>query len=543
MIELVTMFLGGIALFLLGMKMLTDGLKLSAGDSLRNLLAHWTSTPAKGVMSGVLITAIVQSSSAVVFATIGFVNAGIMSLLQAVYVIFGSNVGTTITGWIVSAVGLNVNLQAFAMPLLALGMILWLGQEGSKRGGIGQALVGLSIFFLGIDVLKDSFQGLGDDIPFDALGESFSSRLLMLGIGIGLTTLMQSSSASIAIVITAVAGGFIPLHAGATMVIGADIGTTSTALFAVIGSTSAAKRTATAHVLFNVVTGVVAFFLVGIYLKAIAYAFGPEITVAATVALFHTMKKMTGLVLFIPFTGNLVAWLEKHFTGSERREDKPKYLDDTLLQTPSLAVSALVFELKRVGKKSRKAVRHVLKGDRTHKELHQYASTVEHLHLEVVAYIQKMHRLHMPPNLEYSLPQALRVLQYFREASEHALTALHIKEQNNIDESVRKELKLLEDAVLELTIACDSEMVGFSLEKVEELEDRVEATYNQVKIAILTYGGQEKISVQAMLNLHEMIRNYKRVADQLGKAAHHMDDFNKLIEHIPGEGPGMRTEE
>ena len=543
MIELVTTFLGGIALFLLGMKMLTDGLKLSAGDSLRNLLTHWTSTPTKGVMSGVLITAIVQSSSAVIFATIGFVNAGIMSLLQAVYVIFGSNVGTTITGWIVSTVGLNINLQAFAMPFLALGMILWLGQEGSKRGGLGQALVGLSIFFLGIDVLKDSFQSLGNDIPFEALGESFQSRLLVLAIGIGLTTLMQSSSASIAIVITAVAGGFIPIHAAATMIIGADIGTTSTALFAVLGSTSAAKRTATAHVLFNVVTGVVTFFLVGFYLNVIMSLFGPELSVAASVALFHTMKKMTGLILFIPFTAQLVSWLERHFTGSERREDKPKYLDDTLLQTPSLAVSALVFELKRVGKKSRKSVRHVLKYDRTHKELHQYVGTVENLHLEVVAYIQKMHRLNMPPNLEYSLPQALRVLQYFREASEHALTALHIKEQNNITEAIHQELKLLEDAVYDLTLACDSETTGFSLEKVKECEDRVETTYNEVKIAILSFGGQEKISVQSMLNLHEMIRNYKRVADQLSKAAHHMDDYNKLIEHIPCEGPGMSSEQ
>lgn len=539
MVALVTMFLGGIALFLLGMKLLTDGLKLAAGDSLRNLLSHWTSTPIKGVMSGVLITAIVQSSSAVVFATIGFVNAGIMSLLQAVYVIFGSNVGTTFTGWIVSAVGLKINLQVFAMPLLALGMLLWLGQEGSKRGGLGQALVGLSLFFLGIDVLKDTFEGLGAEIPVEALGDSFTSRLLMLGIGIGLTTLMQSSSASIAIVITAAAGGFIPLHAAATMVIGADIGTTSTAMFAVIGSTSAAKRTATAHVMFNVVTGIVAFSFVGLYLKGIAFIFGHEMSIAASVAMFHTMKKATGLLIFMPFSRNFVAWLERHFVGSERAEDKPKYLDDTLLQTPSLAVSALVFELKRVGKKSRRAVRHVLKGDRTHKELHQYAETVDNLHMEVVAYIQKMHRLNMPPNLEYAMPQALRVLQYFREASEHALTALHIKEQNNIQDSIKQELHRLEEAVYDLTVACDSETTGFSLEKVEQLKEKVESIYNEVKIAILSHGSQEKISVQTMLNLHEMIRNYKRVGDQLGKAAHHMDNFNKLIEHIPGEGPGM----
>jgi len=287
---MIASFLGGIALFLLGMKMLTDGLKLSAGDSLRNLLARWTSTRTKGVLSGVLITAIVQSSSAVVFATIGFVNAGIMSLAQAVYVIFGSNVGTTFTGWIISLVGLQVDLQMIAMPILAIGVVLWLSREGSKSGGWGQALVGLSLFFLGIDVLKDTFMYLGEDIPFTDIGNTWASRLLMMGIGIGLTTLMQSSSATIAVVITAAAGGFIPLPAAAIMVIGADIGTTSTALFAVIGSTANAKRTATVHVLFNVVNGLIAFIFVDVYLAAIEMIVGDGFQVAMSIALFHTLK-------------------------------------------------------------------------------------------------------------------------------------------------------------------------------------------------------------------------------------------------------------
>lgn len=526
-------FLGGIALFLLGMKLLTDGLKLSAGDSLRNLLARWTSSATKGVLSGIMITGLVQSSSAVIFATIGFVNAGIMSLTQAVYVIYGSNVGTTFTGWIISSVGLQVDLQLAAMPALAIGMALWLGSGSTKRGALGQALVGLAIFFLGIDILKDAFDGLGSEIPFEAMGESWGSRLLMLLIGIILTTLMQSSSATIAIVITAVAGGFIPVQAGATMVIGADIGTTSTAIFAVIGATSAAKRSAAAHVLFNVVSGIIVFLFTGLFLSVIYAVFGQGLQVAFVIALFHTMKKLTGLALFLPFTPMLVKRLETMFTGAERKEEKPRYLDDTVLDTPAIAISALIFELKRIGRKSRSYVRHHLKGDCTEKELHTRLETIDNLQLATVAFIQKMHRTRMPSNLEYALPQALRVLQYFREAADHVTTAGHSKQANHLSDTLKVEIERLEKALIKLIKACDSEVQDFDIKKVQHLEAEFEKVYDEVKITILSAGSREELSIQHMFDLHEMIRNYRRVAEQLSKAAIHMDDFNQLIEHAP----------
>lgn len=530
---MIASFLGGIALFLLGMKMLTDGLKLSAGDSLRNLLARWTSSKTKGVLSGMLITGIVQSSSAVIFATIGFVNAGIMSLAQAVYVIFGSNVGTTFTGWIISLVGLKIDMQLIAMPILAVGVVLWLSREGSKSGGWGQALVGLSLFFLGVDVLKDTFMYLGEDIPFTSIGNTWASRLLMVGIGIGLTTLMQSSSATIAVVLTAAAGGFIPLPAAAIMVIGADIGTTSTALFAVIGSTANAKRSATVHVLFNVVNGLIAFLFVDVYLAAISFLTGDGFQVATSIALFHTLKKLTGLLILLPFSAALVSRLEKMYVKSERPETKPRYLDDTLLDTPSLAISALIFEIKRVGTKSRDTVRHVIANDLSHQEIHRRAKQVDELHLAVIEFIQKMTRLRMPENLEYSLPQALRVLQYFKEASDHALEVEHMMSTIALPEAVKVDIHQLSQELYHLSNACESEWMGFDIEQVNQLETHLEHTYNEVKMSILSAGSQMKYDVQTMLNLHELIRNYKRMADQLSKAARFMDDFNKLLEHEP----------
>ena len=170
LLHMVLSFAGGVALFLLGMKLLTDGLKLAAGQTLRTLLKRYTSTMVKGVLAGIMVTALVQSSSAVIFATIGFVNAGVMTLAQAIYVIFGSNVGTTLTGWIVATIGLNVDLQVLSMPMLAAGMGLWLSGENRHRGAWGQVLVGLAIFFLGIDILKDTFDNLGQIFQAETIG-------------------------------------------------------------------------------------------------------------------------------------------------------------------------------------------------------------------------------------------------------------------------------------------------------------------------------------------------------------------------------------
>jgi len=532
-------FAGGVALFLLGMKLLTDGLKVAAGDSLRNLLARWTSTVTKGILSGILITALVQSSSAVIFATIGFVNAGLMSLLQAVYVIFGSNVGTTFTGWIVASVGLKVDLQLLAMPFLAIGMALWLSSKGNRTGAFGQALVGLSIFFLGIDILKTTFEGLGDSIPMDDIGSGWRARLIMVAVGILLTTVMQSSSAAIAIVITAAAGGLVPVYAAAAMVIGADIGTTSTAILAVIGSTSNAKRTASAHVAFNVVSGLIVLLFINFYLDAISMAFGPELSIGFVIAIFHTMKKLTGLAIMLPVTGRLVGWLEQKFVEPESRQEDTKYLDDTVLHTPSIAVSALIFELKRVGRKSRKLVRRAVRGTRPSRELHEYLHALNGLNMKVADFIQKMQRSGLPPDTEYALPQALRVLQYFREASENGIEASSISVGELQVGRVREILDNFVELLAEFCRIADSEREGFSIEKVNEHKKRLDSAYDAAKMTLLDAGSRGQVTISRMMVLHDLIRHYRRITDQLTKAAVFMDDFNKLIEHVPGTGPRL----
>ena len=244
-----------LGLFLLGMRLMTDGLKYAAGSSLRRIIEESVSTRLRGIASGAFITSIVQSSSAVTVAAIGFVNAGLVDFGHAVSIVYGSNIGTTMTGWLVALLGFNINIKAFAIPAVGLGMFLRLVQRESRTAAFGDVLAGFGIFFIGIGVLKDAFAGLGQNLQLAGLGgEGAMAVVIFVGIGFLLTFLMQSSSASIAIILTAVAGNVISMPDAAAAVIGANVGTTTTAALSVIGATTDAKRLACAHVIFNIIT-------------------------------------------------------------------------------------------------------------------------------------------------------------------------------------------------------------------------------------------------------------------------------------------------
>ncbi|MBP6614013.1 MAG: Na/Pi symporter, partial [Aquabacterium sp.] len=228
--------LGGIGLFLLGMTMLTDGLKLAAGGALERILAAWTRTRLYGLLTGILVTALVQSSTAMTVAAIGFVNAGLLSFTSALWVVFGSNLGSSVTGWLVALIGFKFKIDAFALPFIGVGMALKLSGEGTRRGGLGGTLAGFGLLFLGIDLLKEGFGGLGPD-ALPEMGRDLGGMLLAVLVGLLLTVVLQASAATLTVVLTAVAGGMIPLEIGAAIVIGANVGTTLTGIVAAINAT------------------------------------------------------------------------------------------------------------------------------------------------------------------------------------------------------------------------------------------------------------------------------------------------------------------
>jgi len=218
--------IGGVGLFLLGMMLMTDGLKVAAGQSLKQLLERGTGTAVHGLLSGALLTALVQSSSAVTVAAIGFVNAGMLTLERSVWVVFGSNIGTTMTGWLVALVGFKIKIALFALPAIGVGMVLKLTGGDTRRGAVGLALAGFGLFFVGVSVLKDAFEGVAQTIDISGLyAEGLAGVLIFVGIGFLMTLLTQSSSAALSIALAAAAGNLVALEPAAAMVIGANIGT------------------------------------------------------------------------------------------------------------------------------------------------------------------------------------------------------------------------------------------------------------------------------------------------------------------------------
>ncbi len=293
--------LGGLGLFLVGMIMLTEGLRGLAGPALRDALARFTRTPLSGVVTGAVATAIIQSSSATTVAVVGFVGAGLLAFPQALGVIFGANLGTTATGWIIAILGFKLHLTEWVLPVVLAGALLRM--LGSARAGLlGAALMGFSLLFIGIDFMQTGmapFEGAltPDDFPDDTpLG-----RAELVLIGAVITAITQASGAGVAAALVALGAGSINFPQAAAMVIGMNVGTTCTAMLATLGGSAATRRTGWAHLIFNVVTGVVAFALLGPFTVLIESAVPKGDSQIALVS-FHTAFNLLGIALFLPFT-------------------------------------------------------------------------------------------------------------------------------------------------------------------------------------------------------------------------------------------------
>lgn len=425
---------GGLALFLLAMQMMTDGLKSFAGGSLKQLLGRFTSTPFKGVLAGILVTGLVQSSSAVTVATIGFVNAGLLTLRQALGVIYGTNVGTTITGWLVSLVGFGVRIETFALPILAVGVALRLIFSAKRTKGLGDALAGFGLFFLGLAILKDSFGALAESYGSAVAGASLGGNLLtFLLIGFVATVLTQSSSAAIAIILTAASGGIIDLQSAATAVIGANLGTTSTAIIAVLHATAHAKRLAVGHVLFNIITGAVALSLLPLLIwlvSQLAHLLDLEGSPALILALFHTVFNVLGVMIMLPLGSMLTNRLEKMFRSQEEETGRPQYLDATLAATPDLAVAALHAELRRLLGLVNHLVSDVAQGnDRSTTVIERKAAGMRGLVAAIADFVGTVRTESMSHEVGEQLARALRIARYLDESARLAATSMELRHE------------------------------------------------------------------------------------------------------------------
>ena len=350
---------GGLGLFLWGMHMLSQGLRLAAGGRLETVLARATGTRFRGLLSGAVTTAVVQSSSAVTVATIGFVNASLLTLGSAIWVLFGANLGTTATGWIVAFAGLKIDFSLLALPLIAAGAAMKLAGDKHRLSAWGEALAGFGMLFYGIVLMQSGFADVSANWQIPQVDGMAGIALQALA-GVAMTVVMQSSSASIAIALTAAQSGLIDITGAAAVVIGANIGTTVTAVLASIGATANAKRVAGAHVLFNLLTAVAAFVVLPWLVPAIVGALtwlGAGQAPATTLAIFNTVFNILGIVLIWPLAGYMTAWLQSRFKSDVSAGAVPQYLDKTTLLVPNLAIRALASELGRILALARESLR------------------------------------------------------------------------------------------------------------------------------------------------------------------------------------------
>ena len=531
---------GGLGLFLLGMWLMTDGLKLAAGNSLRRLLARWTGRPLRGLAAGALITSLVQSSSAVTVATIGIVNAGLMGLTEAVAVIYGSNIGTTMTGWLVALVGFKIHIKMLALPLVGAGMALRLLAPQRRAGALGAALAGFGVFFLGVDVLRSAFAGAA--LPLQALSAGGPGAVaLSLGAGVLVTVLMQSSSAAMALIITAAAAGVIPLASALAMVIGTNIGTTSTALLTTLGATSNARRAAAAHLLFNLLSALVALLLLPLFLLLIGNleeAGSLDLGTPVLLALFHTLFNVLGVAIMWPLTGRLVGELARRFRSAEEDEARPRYLDRNVVATPVLAMQALSMELTRVGGISLRMAKAAMSAEGSEgPRLGRDAQVLDRLVDAVGDFSAQMQRLHLPPELDDQLPNALRVSRYYTELAELTGEILEAQRELPSIEAVElaADISHFKGSVVDLLDGADAGAAGYdpqvSAAQLASLKDE----YQRLKSHLLRAGTAGELPVRRVVEHLDLFSHMRRLAEQAEKGARYLAALGATGVPAPGE--------
>ncbi len=360
----------GVAIFLFGMISLEEGFKAFSGGTLEKILQKSTDKLYKSIGFGVLATTIMQSSSLVSVLTISFLGAGLIGLAQGIGIVFGANIGTTTGAWLVAGFGLKVKISAYAMPMLVFGVIL-IFQKAKSLKGIGYILAGLGFLFLGIHYMKDGFEAFKSTIDLASFGGTGLKYLFIFtGIGIFATVVMQSSHATLVLIITALAVGQISYENALALAIGANVGTTITAIIGAMSSNIVGKQLAGAHLIFNVVTGLIAIIFMHQIMYAVDY-FSSIVGISnddytLKLAVFHTIFNVIGVVVMVPFIGKLVVFLEATLKAGGKKSDldtgvdSVRYLYDSVLELPATSMAAIIRETKHLYENSFEIIAHGL---------------------------------------------------------------------------------------------------------------------------------------------------------------------------------------
>jgi phosphate:Na+ symporter len=456
------------------MQTMSEGLKNMAGDRLRGILNMVTKVPIMGVIVGVFVTTLIQSSSATTVLVVGFVNAGLLVLRQAISVIIGANIGTTVTAWLVSVTSV-INLTHYALPALGIGFGLKTLGKTKKVRYFGQVVMGFGMLFMGLGFMKDGFEPFRQSEHIKHIFISFGDNPI-LGImgGMVVAMIIQSSSATIAIVQVMAFNGLISFPAAITLMLGGDIGTTITAQLASVGTSIDAKRAAMAHTLFNVigVAYIVVFVYNGLFVRAIETIFPGEITplnIMFYIAVANTLFKAVNALLFMPFLG----YLEKAviFLVPKKKgviDVGPQYLDKYLLDTPPIAVEQARKEAVRMlniaGRSVAAAMRAFFEDDLTAaKPVEVFEQAVDNLQSAITQYLITLSQRDLSQEVSEELPVLIHSVNDIERIGDHAENIIELMERK-----VETKLPFSDDAIRELKLMWN-ELSGMIMETEDSL--------------------------------------------------------------------------
>ena len=506
--------IGSLGLFLYGMKIMSEGLQKFAGDSLRRILTAMTTNRVTGVLTGVLITALIQSSSATTVMVVSFVNAGLLTLTQSIGVIMGANIGTTVTAWLISALGFKVDIAAFSLPLLAFGIPLLFSGKSSRKS-VGEFIFGFSFLFMGLQALKANAPDLGANPEMLAFVQNYAdmgffSIILFLFIGAILTMIVQASAATMAITLIMCANGWIDYQLGVALVLGENIGTTITANLAALTGNTQARRAALAHLAFNIFGVIWVLILFYPFTNAVSWFVtnvmrisDPSVAVSFKLAAFHTAFNISNTFVMIWFVGLIektVCFLIKG-KKDEDEEYRLRYITGGMLSTAELSILQARKEItlfaERTGRMLDmvKALFYEKNEDaflKTYNRVEKYESISDRMEIEIANYLTCVAEGRLSSEGKEEIRIMLRAVSEIESIADSCNNmARSIKRRNEFKSIFTDEQNHNVDQMLALTEKALHRMIEI-LKKSELVRDDVNPSYN-IENEINNYRNQLKI--------------------------------------------------
>ena len=523
--EIILSIVGGLGLFLYGMKLMGDSLEKTAGAKLRNILEMFTKNKYIGVLVGAIFTAIIQSSSAATVMVVGFVNAGLMNLFQAAGVIYGANIGTTITSQLVS-----FNLSAYAPVFVLTGVLMIMLIKNPTVKKVGEIIVGFGILFVGLSMMSSSMANLKDSPAITCLLGGLTNPFLAVLLGTVITAMIQSSSVTVSIILLMANQGLLELHICLFMILGCNIGACTTCLLASLGGRKEAKRTALIHLLFNVIGTIILFILLmgaGDFIEAMIRTISHD-NIGRCVANAHTIFKIFQVIILLPFSDAIVKLTYLIVPGEERKKERKelKYIGEHYMLTPATAIPQGVKEISRMGTIAMEnlmlALDALIEGsEEKANQVFEVEHTVDFLEHEITGYLIRANQLSLPVDDRKNLAGMFHVVSDIERIGDHAENVAEdavskAKLELKFSKEGEVELKEMRDMVKEI-LELSLEMFKFNkrenLVAIMKLEDQIDNKERELQNNHILRMNENKCTPEAGMMFSDLVSNLERVAD------------------------------